>query len=492
MATFFVNPDYPFVLDEIDLNFFAEYTTSADTIKNVNENIFGVSYVDRTFVSASLGNENRQLNFYGSNFTGTPLTGFSAGLVGFVSESDLTTSNRIWYLSGIELSLSSIYNAALTLSNADEIALFESALSGNDMITLSNLADKVSGFSGDDIISGLGGDDLISGGTGLDTVVFTGPRLQYDISRVGDTVTVAHRQAGGDGTDTLTGVERLQFADGFMGLVPEELVLFLPGTRDLITWDSTQGSNGFTYFFRLNATTNVAAVADLTGDGRADLLLSQPGGGLVRWDPSLGGNGFSVLPAAPGFDVAAIGDITGNGADDILLKNANGQLRMLDPVLGTVNDLFALAPGWSLKGVANINGSGKDDIILQNNTSGAVIAYTDEGWRDLITLAPGSGWEIAGLGDVVGGLADDFIFRNSNNGVTIFWDTTDSAGGFHDFATIGQGWNLTKVSDLSGDGRDDVVYQNINGLAIYWSGTSWVDLGSTLIGAEMMGTGLFI
>jgi hypothetical protein len=361
-------------------------------------------------------------------------------------------------------------------------------------VTVTNVDEQVivNGTAGDDRLVSQAVNEAIAGLAGFDTVVFSGPRLEYDISRVGDTVTVTHLQAGGDGTDTLTGVERLQFADGFMGLVPEELVLFLPGTRDLITWDSTQGSNGFTYFFRLNATTNVAAVADLTGDGRADLLLSQPNGGLVRWDPSQGGNGFSVLPAAPGFDVAAIGDITGNGADDILLKNANGQLRMLDPALGTADDLFALAPGWSLKGVANINGSGKDDIILQNDASGAVIAFTDQGWRDLITLAPGSGWEIAGLGDVVGGLADDFIFRNSNTGVTIFWDTTDNTGGFHDFATIGQGWNLTKVSDLSGDGRDDVVYQNANGLAIYWSGNSWVDLGSTLIGADMMGTGLFL
>jgi hypothetical protein len=348
------------------------------------------------------------------------------------------------------------------------------------------------GTSGDDRLASRPANEVINGLAGFDTAVYTGLRLEYDVTRIGDTVTVKHLQPGGDGTDTLLGIERLQFADGIMGLVPEELVLFLPGSRDLITWDSTQGSNGFTYFFRLNATTNVAAVADFTGDGRTDLLLSQPNGGLIRWDPSQGGNGFSVLPAAPGFEVAGIGDLIGNGADDVLLRNASGQLRMLDTTTGLINDLFALAPGWSLKGVANINGTGKDDVILQNNTSGAVIAFTDEGWRDLITLAPGSGWEIAGLGDVVGGLADDFIFRNSNTGVTIFWDTTDSVTGFHDFATIGQGWNLTKVSDLSGDGRDDVVYQNTNGLAIYWNGNAWVDLGSTLVGAEFMGTGLFI
>lgn len=86
-----------------------------------------------------------------------------------------------------------------------------------------------------------------------------------------------------------------------MGLVVEELVLFLPGTRDLITWNSTQEADGFSYFFRLGVTTTLVAVADFTGDGRTDVLLSQQGGGLIRWDPSLGGAGFAVLPAAPGF-----------------------------------------------------------------------------------------------------------------------------------------------------------------------------------------------
>ncbi|WP_310475484.1 pre-peptidase C-terminal domain-containing protein [Sandarakinorhabdus sp.] len=269
---------------------------------------------------------------------------------------------------------------------------------------------------------------------------------------------------------------------------PERLVLFLPGSRDLITWDSTLGSNGFTYFFKLGANSTVAATADFTGDGRTDVLLSQPGGGLIRWDPTLGGNGFAVLPAAPGFEVIARGDLVGNGATDLLLKNAAGQLRILDPVAGSVSDLFGLASGWSVAGVGNINGTGKADVVLQNSGNGAVIAFTDQGWRNLLTL--GSGWAIAGLGDVTGGLADDFILQRTD-GVTIFWDATQGSNGFRDFATIGPAWDFLGFDDLNGDGRDDVMLQNDNGLAIYWTGSTWVDLGSTLIGTELVGTGVF-
>ncbi|WP_310475794.1 M10 family metallopeptidase C-terminal domain-containing protein [Sandarakinorhabdus sp.] len=360
--------------------------------------------------------------------------------------------------------------------------------SQSDVLSGSGGADRLFGGAGDDRLTGGAGNDTLNGGSGTDTAVFTGSRRDYSVTRSGDTVTIRDLRANADGTDTLTGVEQVQFTDGLMGLIAEELVLFLPGTRDLITWDSTQGSNGFTYFFRLGASSTVAAVADFTGDGRADVLLSQSGGGLVRWDTTLGGNGFTLLPAAPGYSVIGKGDLVGSGATDLLLKNAAGQLRILDPVAGTIIDLFSLASGWSVKGVGNINGTGKADIILQNGSNGAVIAFTDQGWRDLITLAPG--WKIAGLGDVTGGLADDFILQR-NDGVTIFWDSTQGGNGFRDFATIGPAWTFAGFNDLNGDGRDDVMLQNSNDLAIYWTGSNWVDLGSTLIGTELVGTGVF-
>ena len=57
-----------------------------------------------------------------------------------------------------------------------------------------------------------------SGGFNFDTAVFTGNSGDYDISTVGGVTTVAHvldgvAGAGIDGTDRLTGIERLRFAD---------------------------------------------------------------------------------------------------------------------------------------------------------------------------------------------------------------------------------------------------------------------------------------
>ena len=46
-----------------------------------------------------------------------------------------------------------LWNASLTYNNSDDIAVFRKALSGNNSFSLSNYADFVAGFSGDDFIS---------------------------------------------------------------------------------------------------------------------------------------------------------------------------------------------------------------------------------------------------------------------------------------------------------------------------------------------------
>jgi hypothetical protein len=355
---------------------------------------------------------------------------------------------------------------------------FTTALPANVSVTGTFADDRIVSRFADETINGLGG---------LDTLVYSGPRLDYQITRAGDTVTVNHLRAGGDGTDTLTNVERLEFTDGLMGLIPEELVLFLPGSRDLLAWDSTQGSSGFSYLLRVGGSSSVIAAQDFTGDGRTDLLFRQADGGLIRWDVSQGGNGFAVLPSSPGFTVVGLGDLRGNGATDILLQGPDRTLRVLDPASGSVEQLLTLAPGWTVKGVANINGTGKADVIFQNN-NGTVIALTEGGWRDLLTLA--SGWEIVGFGDVTGGLADDFMFMNSNR-VALFWDATQGSNGWKDFATIAPGWSIAGMFDLNGDGREDVLLRNDAGPAIYWTGNSWGDLGGVLTGTEFVGAGVF-
>src|SRR5262245_8424748 len=96
--------------------------------------------------------------------------------------------------------------------------------SGADTITGNSVANVLTGGAGADALNGLAGDDrliggagndTIDGGLGNDTAVFSGLISQYQITALsGGAIQVVDLRSGSpDGTDVLTNVEFLQFAD---------------------------------------------------------------------------------------------------------------------------------------------------------------------------------------------------------------------------------------------------------------------------------------
>ena len=96
---------------------------------------------------------------------------------------------------------------------------------GNDTVTGSSSADailggagndKLSGAFGADILTGGAGNDTLAGGQDLDTAAFAGKASEYKITTSGGVTIVQDLQPavnGNDGTDTLTGINRIQFLD---------------------------------------------------------------------------------------------------------------------------------------------------------------------------------------------------------------------------------------------------------------------------------------
>ncbi|HYC73610.1 M10 family metallopeptidase C-terminal domain-containing protein [Brevundimonas sp.] len=98
--------------------------------------------------------------------------------------------------------------------------------------------DTINGLDGDDSITGGAGNDTIDGGAGTDTAVYSGPRSAYTISAAGPVTTVA----GPDGSDSLTNVERLQFADGLYTIAGAPILNPINGTSGN---DNLVGTSGF-------------------------------------------------------------------------------------------------------------------------------------------------------------------------------------------------------------------------------------------------------
>lgn len=83
---------------------------------------------------------------------------------------------------------------------------------GPDVLTGTVGNDTLNGLGGKDRLAGGAGNDALDGGTGIDTAVFSGPRANYGAGPLGAGWSVVDT-SGADGTDTLTGIERLAFAD---------------------------------------------------------------------------------------------------------------------------------------------------------------------------------------------------------------------------------------------------------------------------------------
>jgi Ca2+-binding RTX toxin-like protein len=114
-------------------------------------------------------------------------------------------------------------------------------------------ADGVDSQRGDTLRGGAGNDSL-DGGSGVDTAEWSGPRADYTVTRLNATTWTVrdNNPANGDeGTDTVTGIERLLFADEQLSfgaraedIVRVAFVLWSPA----IVSSSTLFSRGYSYY----------------------------------------------------------------------------------------------------------------------------------------------------------------------------------------------------------------------------------------------------
>jgi hypothetical protein len=97
-----------------------------------------------------------------------------------------------------------------------------SASEMNDVVIVGDGDDIVIGLAGDDIIYGNGGmdslfggigNDTIEGGDGIDTAQFSSSWNDYKTSLANKVFSVTDKRSSSDGTDSLTGIERLKFTD---------------------------------------------------------------------------------------------------------------------------------------------------------------------------------------------------------------------------------------------------------------------------------------
>lgn len=224
-------------------------------------------------------------------------------------------------------------------------------------------------------------------------------------------------------------------------------------------------------------------VADVTGDGRADVVIRQAGrlyvyphGGATTsnpWTASRYDTGTS------GWDIARVmllSDATGDGRPDIVTVRTDETLWVYPHNGGTGTAANWTAPyatgitGWNIAdwiGMGDLTGDGRPDIAARYR-DGSMWVYPHNGatgananWLGAYSI--GVNWNSATallLGDVNGDGRTDLVARDAGGNLTVHGTGSGAR------IASGTGWNLANVlllQDVTGDGRPEITVRDSDG-----------------------------
>jgi hypothetical protein len=181
-------------------------TSATATTIQINDNLGNAAILGGSFiysgniVTGGVVSEYREFTASSQHYAVTGVTLGPPGVLGFLAAGDSL---------GLMLTAAAGSDRFDGSSGDDRLR----GLAGNDDLWGFGGADVLDGGEGLDILRGLFGNDQLDGGSGVDEAYFIGSRNQYTLTPTPTGYTVTDSNAARDGTDTLVGVERIQFFD---------------------------------------------------------------------------------------------------------------------------------------------------------------------------------------------------------------------------------------------------------------------------------------
>lgn len=336
-------------------------------------------------------------------------------------------------------------------------------LSPSDMVTLSDGSARTGRDEPAGVVTG------VFGPSGLTDVV--------TIQRGSDRISVLKGTPSGDLADPSLATTYSTGIHPTMGVAASlgrngllDLAVLNEGSNDVSIF-LNDGRGGFITMPRVDAGQEPTglAVRDVTGDGIADLLISNRAGDLLLLIGNGNGTFRPFQQNNQGVNLA-VGDLTGSGnADFVLSDQAQDQLSVL---FQQQSSSFLQGPKEGLRApgavaVADMNRDGIADLVLADRGGNSVYVYLGLGAgrfaspERFYTGTSPSGITIA---DLNGDFLPDLVVANSgSNDLTILLGHTGSGGWTMvpgPRLSVGLGPVSTTVADVNSDGIPDIFCVN--------------------------------
>ena len=271
------------------------------------------------------------------------------------------------------------------------------------------------------------------------------------------------------------------------------------GIPFIVTFSSSQLIDANAFTAKVDFTTPAgpysSVIADIDGDGKSDLIVSDYTANTISIFRNTGSSG-SITSGSFANKVdfntgnnpfgIAVGDIDGDGKLDIVVANyGSGTVSVFRNTATsgsiTTSSLaskvdFTAGSNPSFIAIGDIDGDGKPDIAVTNNSSSTVSLFQNTGTSGSITtstfaakvdFSTGSSPNGISIGDIdMDGKPDLIIANYLSNTISIYRNisifgsiTTSSLATRVDFST-GSRPNCLALGDIDGDGKTDICVTN--------------------------------
>lgn len=325
-------------------------------------------------------------------------------------------------------------------------------LTGSDIgqnLVGGNFADTLNGLGGDDKLYGNGGNDVLNGGTGNDTAIYTGNIGNYTIGFSAGAFTVSDQRAGApDGSDTVTNVEQLKFANGTLALdyahgITTQTLVFNNGSTSFLLSDAGGTFNWSTQEISYDPQGNLTQEGTLNDNGTSWSTTYYGNGSPFAWETvqsDANGNPISdLITSSDGSHGLTLNDVTNQYAWTFFTANYDANWNLIS-VSGTNDNgsnvtLSQIAPAldtalwFATPYDPNVNGPPLDMVRTGGPDDNILYGFAG---NDTLSGGDGNDTLVGGRGNdtLSGGAGDDrFVFHNGDGLDTIIdFAPGDSSG----------------------------------------------------------------